>query len=186
MQVTVLIGDPIEFDDLLNTEGTELASRENLYDAVSTRIGQRLKELKLQVDKLALEKPLRVKEYALQGIDRAAGMLQEVDWELFGMNSYISAQNDSEKSTLDGQNKEVILSNQESISGHYSKSRFTDFSIMAKVQSFMKSTEYIGYAARGASLNPFNPTSREYWRVNPVRAWKQRLEASYGATVNFC
>ncbi|CAO2832819.1 unnamed protein product [Amaranthus hypochondriacus] len=185
--VTVLIGDPVEFDDLLNTEGTELVSRENLYDAVSTRIGERLKELKLQVDKLALEKPLRVKEYALQGIDRAAGMLQQVDWELFGMNSYISAQNDSEKRKLDGQNEEVILSNQEEwISSHYNKSRFTDFSIMAKVQSFMKSTEYIGFAARRASLNPFNRTSREYWRVNPVRVWKQWLEASYGATVNLC
>ncbi|XP_059652400.1 uncharacterized protein LOC132299663 [Cornus florida] len=53
--VTVLIGDPIHFDDLLNMEEDGRISRGNLYDAVTSRIGQRLRQLKHQVDRLALE-----------------------------------------------------------------------------------------------------------------------------------
>lgn len=51
--VTVVIGDPIYFDDLLNTEGAKRLSRGKLYDAVSSRISHRLRQLKVQVDKLA-------------------------------------------------------------------------------------------------------------------------------------
>lgn len=49
----MVIGDPIYFDDLLNTEGAKHLSRGKLYDAVSSRIGHRLRQLKVQVDKLA-------------------------------------------------------------------------------------------------------------------------------------
>ncbi|XP_040375093.1 tafazzin isoform X2 [Rosa chinensis] len=51
-RVTVVIGDPIYFDDLLNNEGAKHLSRGKLYDAVSSRIGHRLRQLKVQVDKL--------------------------------------------------------------------------------------------------------------------------------------
>ncbi|KAK9919887.1 hypothetical protein M0R45_028461 [Rubus argutus] len=51
--VTVVIGDPIYFDDLLNTERAKHLSRGKLYDAVSSRISHRLRQLKVQVDKLA-------------------------------------------------------------------------------------------------------------------------------------
>ncbi|KAL6132725.1 hypothetical protein ACLB2K_064964 [Fragaria x ananassa] len=56
--VTVVIGDPIYFDDLLNNEGAKHLSRGKLYDAVSSRIGHRLHQLKVQVDKLAQGIPL--------------------------------------------------------------------------------------------------------------------------------
>ncbi|KAL0675711.1 hypothetical protein Bca4012_003692 [Brassica carinata] len=49
--VTVIIGDPIPFNDLVDTEGAKHVSRKQLYDAVSSRIGQRLHQLKQQVDK---------------------------------------------------------------------------------------------------------------------------------------
>ncbi|KAF8084472.1 hypothetical protein N665_0716s0018 [Sinapis alba] len=52
--VTVIIGDPIHFSDLLDTEGAKHVSRKQLYDAVSSRIGQRLHQLKQQVDKVSL------------------------------------------------------------------------------------------------------------------------------------
>ncbi|PRQ42266.1 hypothetical protein RchiOBHm_Chr3g0455741 [Rosa chinensis] len=52
MRVTVVIGDPIYFDDLLNNERAKHLSRGKLYDAVSSRIGHRLRQLKVQVDKL--------------------------------------------------------------------------------------------------------------------------------------
>ncbi|KAL6146558.1 hypothetical protein ACLB2K_057236 [Fragaria x ananassa] len=56
--VTVVIGDPIYFDDLLNNEGAKHLSRGKLYDAVSSRIGHQLHQLKVQVDKLAQGIPL--------------------------------------------------------------------------------------------------------------------------------
>lgn len=185
--MTVLIGDPVEFDDLLNAEETDLASRGKLYDAVSTRIGQRLNELKLQVDKLALEKPRQMKEYALKGIDRAAEILQQVDWELFGMSNYISSQNESEISELENQIEEVIHSHQEeSISNFEKRTWFTGGGIMSRIQRFKNSTDHIGFAARGVLPNQLNRVCQEYWQLNPSRAWKQSLEASYGATVNLC
>ncbi|KAL2941037.1 Tafazzin [Bienertia sinuspersici] len=185
--VTVLIGDPVEFDDLLNAEETELSSRGNLYDAVSTRVGERLKELKLQVDKLAVEKPRQMKEYALQGIGRAAEILQQLDWESFGMNSHISYQDDSEFSKLQRQNKEVILSHQEdSVPENYSMTQFSDGGIMSKIQSHINSTEFMGFAARGVLLNQLNRVSEVPRQLNPLRAWKQYLEDSYGARVNLC
>ncbi|CAG7882082.1 unnamed protein product [Brassica rapa] len=52
--VTVIIGDPIPFNDLVDTEGAKHVSRKQLYDAVSSRIGQRLHQLKQQVDKVSL------------------------------------------------------------------------------------------------------------------------------------
>uniref|UniRef100_M4CAC1 Tafazzin family protein n=1 Tax=Brassica campestris TaxID=3711 RepID=M4CAC1_BRACM len=52
--VTVIIGDPIPFNDLVDTEGAKHVSRKQLYDTVSSRIGQRLHQLKQQVDKVSL------------------------------------------------------------------------------------------------------------------------------------
>lgn len=50
--VTILVGDPIDFTDVRDME-QENIPKENLYDAVSARIGDRLIKLKAQVDKLA-------------------------------------------------------------------------------------------------------------------------------------
>ncbi|CAH9087384.1 unnamed protein product [Cuscuta europaea] len=56
--VTILVGDPIVFDDLLAAEGNHNISRGKLYDAVSARIGDRLQKLKTQVDRLAAKQSL--------------------------------------------------------------------------------------------------------------------------------
>lgn len=50
----MIIGDPIHLSDLSDTEGAKNVSRKQLYDAVSSRIGQRLHQLKQQVDKVSL------------------------------------------------------------------------------------------------------------------------------------
>jgi hypothetical protein len=41
-QVSVLIGDPIELDDLVKEITMELASKSKLYDAIALRVGQRM------------------------------------------------------------------------------------------------------------------------------------------------
>ncbi|KVH46399.1 Phospholipid/glycerol acyltransferase [Cynara cardunculus var. scolymus] len=50
--VTILVGDPIDFKDLRELEQDNNVPRGNLYDAVSSRISDRLMKLKAQVDKL--------------------------------------------------------------------------------------------------------------------------------------
>ncbi|KAK6121133.1 hypothetical protein DH2020_045121 [Rehmannia glutinosa] len=82
-------GDPIGFDDLINEEPNKNISRGKLYDAVSTRIGDRLQKLKQQVEKLALEQAQQLQKYPSRVTERAAGLLQNVDWESLGMGNYI-------------------------------------------------------------------------------------------------
>ncbi|XP_047322393.1 tafazzin [Impatiens glandulifera] len=84
--VTVLIGDPIYFDDLLAKEN-HIKLRGSLHDAVSLRIGNRLQELKAQAERLALENTQNYN--SLNHTERATIILQKVDWESLGMDSYV-------------------------------------------------------------------------------------------------
>ena len=53
----MVVDDPINFDDLLidNCGDTQDIPRGILYDKVTQRIGQRVQELKVEVDRLAAE-----------------------------------------------------------------------------------------------------------------------------------
>lgn len=186
--VTVLVGDPIEFDDLLNSEGSELASRGSLYDAVSSRIGQRLQELKAQVDKLALEQSNRMKQFAVQSMDRAAGILQQVDWESFGMKNYVISSDDSASSNQGQAEEEVTLSyQQQSILDQYKTTRFTDEGgIMSRIWSIGDPNELMGFAARSIFPNQPREASQNFHQLNPLRVWKQFLEANCGTRVQLC
>lgn len=186
--VTVLVGDPIEFDDLLNAEGSELASRGSLYDAVSSRIGQRLQELKVQVDKLALEHSNRMKQFAAQSMDRAAGILQQVDWESFGMKNYVMSNDDSASSNQGHAEEEVTLSfQQQSILDQYKTTRFTDEgSIVSRIQSIGDPNELMGFAVRSILPNQSKDAYQNFHQLNPLRVWKQFLEANCGTRVQLC
>ncbi|KAK4732027.1 hypothetical protein R3W88_025015 [Solanum pinnatisectum] len=61
-----------------------------LYDAVSTRIGDQLQMLKAQVDRLAVQEALQSQHYHDYVAERAAGIVQHVDWEALGMDNYMS------------------------------------------------------------------------------------------------
>ncbi|KAG5626081.1 hypothetical protein H5410_011299 [Solanum commersonii] len=74
--VTVLVGDPIDFDDLLAAGEKDNMPRGKLYDAVSTRIGDRLQKLKAQVDRLAVQEALQSQDYHDHVAERAAGIVQ--------------------------------------------------------------------------------------------------------------
>lgn len=186
--VTVLVGDPIEFDDLLNAEGSELASRGSLYDAVSSRIGQRLQELKAQVDKLALEHSNRMKQFAAQSMDRATGILQQVDWESFGMKNYVMSNDDSASSNQGHAEEEVTLSyQQQSILDQYETTRFTDEgSIVSRIRSIGDPNELMGFAVRSILPNQSKDASQNFHQLNPLRVWKQFLEANCGTRVQLC
>ncbi|CAH2046534.1 unnamed protein product, partial [Thlaspi arvense] len=97
--VKIYIGNPIHFDDLLGTEEAENVSRKHLYDAVSSRIGQRLYELKAQVDRVSLEQQSLMSQDARTSSDRAADIFHRVDWDSFGMGAHFS----EESSTINKQ-----------------------------------------------------------------------------------
>lgn len=87
--MTVLVGDPISFDDLINEGSENNLSRGKLYDAVATRIGDRLQKLKVQVETLAIERALELEKYPSLVSQQAARLLQKIDWESLGMGSFM-------------------------------------------------------------------------------------------------
>ncbi|KAJ6928713.1 hypothetical protein NC652_012751 [Populus alba x Populus x berolinensis] len=180
-RVTVLLGDPIHFDDILDAEGVENISRGKMYDAVASRIGQRLQQLKVQVEKLALEQSVEFQQAAAGITDRAADMLQQVDWGSFGAGSHVS----TEESDLpcEPRPSQELLS-----SDRYFRIGFSyDSIIISRMRGYMDSTELLGFAARGLFMN-FR--AREHTAsirdVGPVRAWKQFLEANLLGQWNAC
>lgn len=180
-RVTVLLGDPIHFDDILDAEGVENISRGKMYDAVSSRIGQRLQQLKVQVEKLALEQSVEFQQAAAGITERAADMLQQVDWGSFGAGSHVSTE--ERDLPCEPRPSQELLS-----SDRYFRIGFSyDSIIISRMRGYMDSTELLGFAARGLFMN-FR--AREHTAsirdVGPVRAWKQFLEANLLGQWNAC
>ncbi|KAI9186508.1 hypothetical protein LWI28_017987 [Acer negundo] len=131
--VTVVIGDPIEFDDLVNEEqNNKHVSRGKLYDAVASRIGHRLQQLKVQVDKLALEQP---------SVERALEMLKQFDWESLGMANDVVTEDglfgpeSQADADINGSKRRVLVAWRNRIRG------------------YMEPSELMGFAARGLFMN---------------------------------
>lgn len=180
-RVTVLLGDPIHFDDILDAEGVENISRGKMYDAVASRIGQRLQQLKVQVEKLALEQSVEFQQAAAGITERAADMLQQVDWGSFGAGSHVSTE--ERDLPCEPRPSQELLS-----SDRYFRIGFSyDSIIISRMRGYMDSTELLGFAARGLFMN-FR--AREHTAsirdVGPVRAWKQFLEANLLGQWNAC
>lgn len=180
-RVTVLLGDPIHFDDILDAEGVENISRGKMYDAVASRIGQRLQQLKVQVEKLALEQSVEFQQAAAGITERAADMLQQVDWGSFGAGSHMSTE--ERDLPCEPRPSQELLS-----SDRYFRIGFSyDSIIISRMRGYMDSTELLGFAARGLFMN-FR--AREHTAsirdVGPVRAWKQFLEANLLGQWNAC
>ena len=185
--MTVLIGDPIYFDDLLDEEQSQDISRGELYDAVSSRIGHRLQVLKVQVEKLALEHSIQLQNHHhTQTTERAAGILHQVDWESFGMESYITCEDDSSSSRLkiESQTKLNVTNPQEPTtttpSERYFRMGFSyETGLVSRIRGYMDPTELMGFAARGLFLNRrAEEKLASIQEIRPLKAWKQFLEAN--------
>ncbi|XWS57502.1 hypothetical protein CRYUN_Cryun09bG0179600 [Craigia yunnanensis] len=186
--VTVLIGDPVHFDDLLNVEETTDASRGKLYDAVASRIGHQLQNLKVQVDKLALEKSIRVENYNKDGAERAADILHQVDWDPFGLGSDEFLVDESSVEEAPVQLKLSATSPEESTPDRYFRMGFSyEGGISSRIRNYMDPTELMGFAARGLFMNRRpNENRSSITDVRPLRAWKQFFEANLLQQWNTC
>ncbi|KAF7817920.1 tafazzin [Senna tora] len=180
--VTVLVGDPINFDDLHSVEKAEVVPRGKLYDAVATRIGNRLYELKLQVESLAIEQEMQLISSSMHTMERASGLIQQVDWELFGMGNSMSVHEDSQQrqETIALPNTNVTQPQQ----SHSEQNLRTGFSY--RVRGYMDRMELMSFAARGLFMNHGTKSSAVCTDIAPLKAWKQFLEANLLRHWNYC
>lgn len=148
--------------------------RKRLYDAVAARIGDRLHELKAQVDRIAMETELRLKDHSPHSMERASGILQQVDWELFGMDNFISSADDDSMQTPET----VVLLNS-SVSQQHRQSPCKKVSLSYRMRGYMDQMELMSFAARGLFMNN-NETknSAGFRETRPLNAWKQFFDAN--------
>ncbi|PSS03028.1 Tafazzin like [Actinidia chinensis var. chinensis] len=154
--VTVLIGDPIYFDDIL-TEEHQNEARGNLYDAVSSRIGNRLQQLKVQVERIVVEQSLQSQKYPWHCTERAEGILQQIDWESLGMESYITSE-DSSSASMRNFHVEPTMNLTDPKEPNSPEWRFRigftyEGGIVSRIRGYMHPTDLMGFAARGLFVN---------------------------------
>ncbi|KAL2469151.1 Phospholipid/glycerol acyltransferase family protein [Forsythia ovata] len=180
--VTVLIGDPINFNDLLNNEENQNVSRGNLYDAVSARIGDRLQKLKLQLDRLAVEQALQLQEYPVPVAERAARYLHQVDWESLGMENHVGVEDTSLTKQYPRAEPEVAQTyEQESnFRDRYFSVGFAGGGIVSRIRGYMDSTESVGFAARGLFINHKNEHFASIQGVTALKAWNNFWKSMSG------
>ncbi|CAJ1960804.1 unnamed protein product [Sphenostylis stenocarpa] len=175
--VTVLIGDPINFDDILKLDmekGLDVPRR-RLYDAVASRIGDRLHELKAQVDTIATEQEMQLQDHSSRNTERTSEILQQIDWELFGMDSCMSVEDDLKQpqETVSLPNVSVSRPQQ----SHGDQSWRAGFSY--RMRGYIDQMELVSFAAKGIFINYETKNSTGCSRdIGPLKAWKQFLEAN--------
>ncbi|CAD6235090.1 unnamed protein product [Miscanthus lutarioriparius] len=153
-RVIVVVGDPISFDDLLidNCDDTQHISRGILYDKATERIGQRLQELKVEVDRLAAEQRSELQNHNVS--DDGYRLWQQVDWEGFGIGSSMLS---SEPSAVQVPSKEAEpephLEVERSVSPAPSASTSYNVAVPHWFQRHVDPSEFMGFAARGLIKN---------------------------------
>ncbi|KAJ4845123.1 hypothetical protein Tsubulata_038389 [Turnera subulata] len=151
--VTVLVGDPIHFDDLLSAEGNERISRGKLYDAVASRIGVRLRELKVQVEKLVVENSIRLQRSLAENTEEADNMVPRVDWDSFGTGGP-TAEKDAGRDGI--QLAPAITNQRKPICDLHSRIGCSyEGGIVSRIRSFMDPSDLVLFSARGLFMNHF-------------------------------
>ncbi|KAH6805815.1 Phospholipid/glycerol acyltransferase family protein [Perilla frutescens var. frutescens] len=149
--VTVLVGDPISFDDLISEEVDKNMPRGKLYDAVATRIGDRLQKMKLLVETLAIEEALQLEKYPSRVTERATRLLQKVDWESLGMGSYMGLE------SLDDNPPKQDSLPEPNVAQLYPREERCCYSVggglVSRIRGYMDSTELTVFGARGLYTN---------------------------------
>ena len=183
-------------------EEVQHASRGKLYDAVSSRIGHRLLQLKIQVDRLALEQATQLQNHPVRSVEQTAGILLQLDWESFGMGSYLSTEDDSTLTQeseipprLDATYSQEPASSLGQEAQIQPKLNYTQLKvgmsygdgIVSRMRGYMDPTELMGFAARGLFMNLRSKEfSASYRVVIPLKAWNQFLEDNVFRQWNYC
>ncbi|ERN02214.1 tafazzin isoform X1 [Amborella trichopoda] len=186
-QVTVLVGDPIEFDDLLLSLGRyPNISRRALYDAVSSRIGNRLEELKTHVEKLDLELRILGEAWQPEKDRRVSEIMEQVDWEAFGFGNFILGAQDTSPvqpthlHSVEARNYSWGLKTNPIAKNRYATMGFSyEGGITSRLCRFMDPTELVGFAAKGLMMSSRKKEKYLSSDVTPLRAWRLFLEEKF-------
>uniref|UniRef100_A0A804NAZ4 Tafazzin family protein n=1 Tax=Zea mays TaxID=4577 RepID=A0A804NAZ4_MAIZE len=150
-RVIVVVGDPINFDDLLidNCGDTQDIPRGILYDKVTQRIGQRLQELKVEVDRLAAEQEPELQNRNVG--DDGYRLWQQVDWEGFGIGSSMLPSEPSAAAQVPSREAEPEphLEVEQSVSPAPSAATFYDVAVPHWFQRHVDPSELMGFASHG-------------------------------------
>lgn len=155
-RVIVVVGDPINFNDLIvdNSDDTQHISRGILYDKATQRIGQRLQELKAEVDRLAAEQQSEVQNYYIHNtVDDGYRLWQQVDWEAFGIGSSMSSSEPSAVQEPPKQGEPEPHLEEQSVSPVPSAATSYDVGVPHWFRRHMDPSELMGFAARGLLKN---------------------------------
>ncbi|KAG6430373.1 hypothetical protein SASPL_108438 [Salvia splendens] len=170
--VTVIVGDPISFDDLISGGEDENMSRGKLYDAVATRIGDRLQKLKLQVEALAVEQALELEKYPSRVTERAARLVQKIDWESLGMGNYMGL--DEKDPSVEPSVTQLYPKNNSREERSFGAAGYSvGGGFVSRIRGYMDSTELTLFGARGLYRNH---RTNEYFGslrdVTPLKIWR--------------
>uniref|UniRef100_A0ACD5X8U3 Uncharacterized protein n=1 Tax=Avena sativa TaxID=4498 RepID=A0ACD5X8U3_AVESA len=198
-RVIVVVGDPINFDDLMaeNSDDTQHASRGTLYDKASERIGQQLQQLKVEVDRLAAEHRAELQNRHIDNtVNEGCRVWEQVDWESFGIGNMLSsAEHSSVQEPLKQVQHELLVA-EESISPPEqaeSEPRLMEQSVSPVPSAAMSSevgiiphwfrrhadaSEFMGFAARGLFKNGrfVEEGYRRFEQSNVFNVWQEAAQ----------
>ncbi|CAA7399904.1 unnamed protein product [Spirodela intermedia] len=158
-RVTVLVGDPITFEDL-DLRSDESPTREAFYDAASTRIGHRLRELKLQAEQISSS--LEQQQPPLRPGERATDLWRHADWEAFGTGTFMPSPQEGYSPPsapsppvplppiADNDDTEEAATDRRSLTIGFSY--YYDGGgggMVSRIRRLVPPTEFMGFAARG-------------------------------------
>lgn len=152
---------------------------------MATRIGNRLHEMKLLVDNLAIEQEKRSKTSSTHTMEQASEILQQVDWELFGMGSPMSVHDEVDVSE---QREEVLALPNTNVSQprqSHSEQQNLRMGFSYRMHGYMDQMELMSFAARGLFMNHGTKSSAACTGTAPLKAWKQFLEANVLRHLNY-
>ncbi|VAH84156.1 uncharacterized protein LOC119278314 [Triticum dicoccoides] len=195
-RVIVVVGDPINFDDLMaeNSNDSQHISRGDLYDKVTERIGQRLQQLKVEVDRLAAEQKaeLQNRHVANDTVNDGYKVWQQVDWESFGIGNMLSsAEHSSAQEPPPKQiQHEVLLAEQSASPAKQAEpeprleEEQSVFSPISRVPHWFSrrtdASELMGFAARGLVGNgrSMQEGYRQFQEPSVFSAWWEAQTSS--------
>lgn len=188
----MLVGDPINFEDLFlsNDDSNQQFSRDVLYDGVSSRITEQLHELKDQVDRLVMEKSLKLQNSYLSNAERASGIWQKVDWEAFGLEGQSDDDLSAPRPTNVASETNLVHAQtyQQKLTTAPKESFKMGFSyekgVVSRLRGYMNPSEFMGFAAKGLFMNIRTSCGGEYpstkfQEVRGLKVWKMFIEAMY-------
>lgn len=166
-------------------------SRGKLYDAVSTRIRDRLQKLKAQVERLVIEQSLQFQNYPTNVTERSAGILRQVDWDSLGKEAYTRLEDylPTPRQNLSTEKVDQIQLQERSFQGRNSRMGFFwEGGLGSRNHGYGGLTELMGFAARGFLMNcRVNENFVDIQGVSPLKAlndFRKSMFESYNSPAN--